>query len=194
MEIQIFDLKDARLRYLPEFFAPEMANYYYESLQESIPWKQDSIKLFGKEHPQPRLSAFFADPDVNYAYSGLKLKPKEFSKEILEIKKNVETFCKCTFNSCLANFYRTGQDSMGWHSDDERELGKNPVIASVSFGAERIFHLKNKHDKNLKQQILLGHGSLLIMEGATQHHWKHQLPKTKKNLAPRLNLTFRKIY
>ncbi len=194
MKIEIFDLKDARLRYIPNFFNSENANFYFEKLQQEIPWKQDKIKLFGKEHFQPRLSAFFAAQDVNYAYSGLKLKPKEFSEEILQIRKSVEEFSGLTFNSCLANLYRDGQDSMGWHSDDEKELGKNPVIASVSFGAERIFHLKNKTDKNLKQKVSLVHGSLLMMEEATQHNWKHQLPKTKKSIGPRLNLTFRKIY
>lgn len=194
MKIEVFDLKDAQLRYVPEFFNSEEADFYFERLQQEIPWKHDKIKLFGKEHFQPRLSAFFAEQDVNYAYSGLKLKPEDFSEEILQIKNSVEAFSGLIFNSCLANLYRDGQDSMGWHSDDEKELGKNPVIASISFGAERIFHLKNKADKNLKQKILLAHGSLLLMEGATQHNWKHQLPKTKKNIGPRLNLTFRKIY
>lgn len=194
MKIEIFDLKHARLRYIPDFFNAEEARFYFEKLQQEIPWKQDRIKLFGKEHLQPRLSAFFAEKDLNYAYSGLKLNPEEFSEEILQIKKNVEIFSGLIFNSCLANLYRDGQDSMGWHSDDEKELGKNPVIASVSFGAERIFHLKHKTDKDLKKRILLKHGSLLLMEEETQHHWKHQLPKTKKNIGPRLNLTFRKIY
>ncbi|HEY9186154.1 MAG TPA: alpha-ketoglutarate-dependent dioxygenase AlkB [Salegentibacter sp.] len=194
MKIEIFDLKDARLRYIPDFFKLKDANFYFEKLGQEIPWKQDKIKLFGKEYLQPRLSAFFAEKDINYAYSGLKLKPEDFSAEILEIKKSVEVFSGLSFNSCLANLYRDGQDSMGWHSDDEKELGQNPVIASVSFGAERIFHLKHKTDKNLKEKILLKHGSLLMMEEATQQHWKHQLPKTKKNIGPRLNLTFRKIY
>ena len=194
MKIEIFDLQDTRLRYVPDFFNAENANFYFEKLQQEVPWKQDKIKLFGKEHFQPRLSAFFAEKNVNYAYSGLKLKPEDFSEEILQIKKSVEKISRLTFNSCLANLYRDGQDSMGWHSDDEKELGKNPVIASVSFGAERIFHLKNKTDKTLKRKISLAHGSLLLMEGATQHNWKHQLPKTKKNIGPRLNLTFRKIY
>ncbi|SFN34273.1 alpha-ketoglutarate-dependent dioxygenase AlkB family protein [Salegentibacter flavus] len=194
MKIEVFDLKNAQLRYVPDFFNSEEANFYFERLQQEIPWKQDKIKLFGKEHFQPRLSSFFAEQDVNYAYSGLELKPKDFSEEILQIKKSVEKFSRLTFNSCLANLYRDGQDSMGWHSDNEKELGENPVIASVSYGAERIFHLKNKIDKNLKEKISLAHGSLLLMEGATQHNWKHQLPKTKKNIGPRLNLTFRKIY
>ncbi|WP_317042193.1 alpha-ketoglutarate-dependent dioxygenase AlkB family protein [Salegentibacter sediminis] len=182
MKTEIFDLKDARLRYIPEFFNSEEARFYFEKLQQEIPWKQDKIRLFGKEHLQPRLSAFFAEKDLNYTYSGLKLKPQDFSKEIVQIKKRVEAYSRLTFNSCLANLYRDGQDSMGWHSDDEKELGKNPVIASVSFGAERIFHLKHKTDKVSKEKIQLKHGSLLIMEGPTQHHWKHQLPRTKKGL------------
>ncbi|WP_372918759.1 alpha-ketoglutarate-dependent dioxygenase AlkB [Salegentibacter sp.] len=194
MKIETFDLKDAQLRYIPEFFISEEADFILERLQQVIPWKQDRIKLFGKEHMQPRLSAFFAEPDINYSYSGLKLKPEYFPEIILKIKNRVESFSGFEFNSCLANLYRDGQDSMGWHSDDERELGRNPVIASVSFGAERIFHLKHKTDKNLKEKILLKHGSLLIMEDGMQHNWKHQLPKTKKIIGPRINLTFRTIY
>ncbi|HSP10892.1 MAG TPA: alpha-ketoglutarate-dependent dioxygenase AlkB [Salegentibacter sp.] len=194
MKIETFDLKDAHLRYVSDFFNSEKADFYFKKLKQEIPWKQDKIKLFGKEHLQPRLSAFFAEPDINYSYSGLKLKPNYFPETILKIKKMVENFSEFEFNSCLANLYRDGQDSMGWHSDNEKELGRNPVIASVSFGAERIFHLKNNADTSLRKKIVLEHGSLLMMEGSIQHHWKHQLPKTRKIIGPRINLTFRKIY
>lgn len=194
MKIESLELKNGHLRYVSDFFNTEEANFYFNSLGEEISWKQDKIKLFGKEHLQPRLSAFFAEPDINYSYSGLKLKPEYFPESLLKIKKKVENFSDMNFNSCLANLYRDGQDSMGWHSDDEKELGRNPVIASVSFGAERIFHLKHKTDRNLKEKIILKHGSLLMMEGGLQHTWKHQLPKTKKIIGARINLTFRKIY
>lgn len=193
MKIETLDLKDARLRYIPEFFNSEEADFYFNKFEQEIPWNQDKIKLFGKEHLQPRLSAFFSEPNINYAYSGLKLKPYNFPEKILEIKTRIEDFSGLNFNSCLANLYRNGQDSMGWHSDNEKELGRDPVIASVSFGAERIFHLKHIKDKSLKEKILLKHGSLLMMESGLQVNWKHQLPKTQKIIGPRINLTFRKI-
>lgn len=186
-------LPHLQLRYDANFFSEKDSNHYLISLQSKIPWKQDTIKLFGKEILQPRLSAFYGNPDLSYTYSGLKLNPLEFLPEILEIKEKIEEFSEVTFNSCLANLYRDGNDSMGWHADDEKELGKNPVIASVSFGSQRIFHLKSKEDKNLKYKVDLNHGSLLLMEGETQHYWKHQLPKTKREISPRINLTFRKI-
>lgn len=193
MEKEDIELPDARLFYCTPFFHRELADDYLGKLIEDIPWKQEKIKLFGKEHLQPRLSAFFGEKDLSYTYSGLQLQPEEYSPELLEIKNKVETFSEEKFNSCLANLYRDGTDSMGWHSDDEKELGKNPVIASVSFGAKRIFHFRHKKDAGLTHKILLSHGSLLLMKGKTQHFWKHQLPKTKKPIGPRLNLTFRNI-
>ena len=121
------------------------------------------------------------------------MQPLPFTSVLKEIKSMVETVSKETFTTVLLNLYRDGNDSNGWHSDNEKELGKNPVIASVSFGAERIFHLKHKENKGLKKSIMLQHGSLLIMKGATQEKWKHQIPKTKKTVNPRINLTFRTI-
>ncbi len=187
------NLKNAELHYFPDFFNKENADSYFKVLTEKISWKQDKIKLFGKEVLQPRLSAFFAEEGISYTYSGLQLKPEIIFPELLKIKAKIEATGNFHFNSCLANFYRDGKDSMGWHADDEKELGKNPVIASVNFGSERIFHLKHTSEPELKQKILLQHGSVLIMTGETQHFWKHQLPKTQKNIGPRLNLTFRKI-
>jgi len=119
--------------------------------------------------------------------------PNTFSKELKDIKIKVEQQCNFEFTSCLANLYRHGQDSNGWHADNEKELGVNPIIASLSLGEERFFHLKHRNDKNLKQKLLLQNGSLLIMKGETQHHWLHQIAKTKKKIEPRINLTFRQI-
>lgn len=187
------DLPNSRLVYSSHLFPEELADNYLEKLLKNISWKQEKIKLFGKERLQPRLSAFFGERELSYTYSGLKLEPENFLPEILEIKKQVESFSENSFNSCLANLYRDGKDSMGWHADDEKELGENPVIASVSFGADRNFNLKHKKIPDLKRKILLSHGSLLLMKGETQHFWKHQLPKTKKSIGPRINLTFRNI-
>ena len=119
------------------------------------------------------------------------MQPHPFNKELQEIKSKIETIVNEIFTTCLLNLYRNGQDSNGWHADNEKELGKNPVIASVSFGANRLFHLKHRRESDLKQKIVLESGSLLIMKGSTQHNWLHQIPKTKKKVEPRINLTFR---
>jgi alkylated DNA repair dioxygenase AlkB len=121
------------------------------------------------------------------------MQPHVFTHALLEIKEQVEKVALVKFTSCLLNYYRDGKDSNGWHSDDEKELGKNPVIASVSLGAPRMFHFRNKKDKTLKHKLPLEHGSLLLMQGTTQHYWQHQLPKTAKNVGGRINLTFRVI-
>ena len=194
MEKEIIDLKDAEIEYYPHFFNKQTSDLYLEKLLDLSQWKQEKIKLFGREIFQPRLTALFGEAGKTYTYSGLEMKPEPFSKELKEIKIECEKYSQSLFNVCLANLYRDGSDSMGWHADDEKELGKNPVIASVSFGAERIFHLKHKKDKTARHKIRLQHGSLLIMKGSTQEFWKHQLPKTKKVSEPRVNLTYRKIY
>ena len=119
--------------------------------------------------------------------------PHGFTKELLDIKTKVETVINTQFTTCLLNLYRNGQDSNGWHADNEIELGLNPIIASVSFGSERLFKLKHRHDKSLKKDLILHDGSLLLMKDETQHHWLHQIPKTKKVVGNRINLTFRVI-
>lgn len=192
MKSKIFSLPQAELEYFPHFLNTEKANFLFEKLLKEVSWQQQNIKLFGKEIPQPRLTAFFAEKGISYTYSGLQLKPETFSSEILDLKQQTEEVSGFEFNTCLANLYRDGNDSMGWHADDEQVLGKNPVIASISLGGVRSFQFKHK-TKNLKEKIELQHGSLLIMKGSMQHYWKHQLPKTKKEVSPRINLTFRKI-
>lgn len=193
MKSKIFSLPQAELEYFPHFLNTEKANFLFEKLLKEVSWQQQNIKLFGKESPQPRLTAFFAEKGISYTYSGLQLKPETFSSEILDLKQQTEEVSGFEFNTCLANLYRDGNDSMGWHADDEQVLGKNPVIASISLGGVRSFQFKHKTNKNLKEKIELQHGSLLIMKGSMQHYWKHQLPKTKKDVSPRINLTFRQI-
>lgn len=190
---QIIELSGAYLEYYPALFSEKESENYLNYFLEFEEWKQETIKIFGKEVLQPRLTALFGEEDKTYSYSGITMKPKPFTPTLLKIKDGCEKHSGEKFNVCLLNLYRDGSDSMGWHSDDEKELGKNPVIASVSFGAERAFHLKHKKDTKLKKKLVLENGSLLIMAGTTQHFWKHQLPKTKKKVGPRVNLTFRKI-
>lgn len=187
------DMPDADVTYFPSFFDETIANELFETLLNNIDWKQDDITIFGKTYPQPRLTALYANNDNAYSYSGITMHPKPFTKELLSIKNQIETVSKVNFTTCLLNLYRNGHDSNGWHSDNEKELGKNPIIASVSFGEKRWFHFKHRIHKGLRKKILLQHGSLLLMRGTTQQHWLHQIPKSKKIMEPRVNLTFRII-
>lgn len=186
-------LPDSTISYYPNFLSKKEADYYFQEFMWEVPWKQDDIKVFGKVYPQPRLTAFYANNKQSYSYSNIRMEPQPFTKDLLKIKERIETKTRANFTSCLLNLYRDGQDSNGWHADDEKELGKNPVIASLSLGQARYFHLKHKREKGLNQKILLEHGSLLLMAGATQHHWYHQIPKTSKAIQERINLTFRVI-
>ena len=188
-----FDLQDADIAYYPEFFSVQKANELYEKLLNEVPWQQDNIKVYGKIHPQPRLTALFGNEGKPYGYSNIIMQPHAWNPLLMYIKEEIEAICNENFTTVLLNQYRDGKDSNGWHADNEKELGRNPVIASVSFGAERTFQLKHNTILNLKQNINLQHGSLLIMKGETQHFWKHQIPKTAKKIEKRINLTFRII-
>lgn len=185
------NLPDSEIFYYPHFLNAIEANRYFGTLREIVPWQQDFITIFGKTHPQPRLTALYGDKP--YSYSGLTMNPNPFNSELLDIKAKIEGATQLEFNACLLNLYRDGRDSNGWHADDEKELGKNPTVASLSLGQERIFHLKHRYNKALKHKILLKHGSLLLMQGNTQHNWLHQIPKTAKPIEERINLTFRVI-
>lgn len=176
----------------PHFFS-EDANRYLLELQEGIAWREEEIVMFGKRMKVPRLTAWYGDKGASYSYSGIKLEPLPWTPILVDIKARIEGRTSTQYNSVLLNFYRDGTDSMGWHSDDEPELGKNPSIASVSFGEVRKFHFRHKLKKIDTVKLELGHGSLLLMKGATQHHWQHQLPKSKRVMGPRINLTFREV-
>lgn len=160
---------------------------------KNILWTHDEIKMFGKIIYVPRYSAWYGDADMEYSYSGLKLTPKPWNKGLNFIKEKVSDIVNVNFNSVLLNWYRDGIDSMGWHADDEKELGENPVIASVNFGTKRRFILRRKDDNKEKIEIPLQHGTLLIMAGEMQHFWQHSIPKEKKVKEDRVNLTFRVI-
>ncbi|RMA58474.1 alpha-ketoglutarate-dependent dioxygenase AlkB family protein [Ulvibacter antarcticus] len=186
-------LVDADVVYCPSFFTSEEATTYFETLTHQTNWQQDDITLFGKTYPQPRLTSLYATNSKPYSYSGITMFPKPYTDILKEIQRKIQTVSEENFTTVLLNLYRDGNDSNGWHSDDEKELGRNPVIASVSLGADRIFHFRNKKDKSVKHKLILENGSLLLMKGATQHTWQHQLPKSKKVIKPRINLTFRSI-
>ena len=188
-----FDLADADVVFFPSMFSTRESDVRFESLLLQIAWRQETVSMFGKPINVPRLTAWYGDEGKSYTYSGISQTPSPWTNELLEIKQRIEPIANTTFNSVLLNRYRTGSDSVSWHSDDEPELGVNPVIASVSFGQARRFHLKHKTDPKLRQAIELTHGSLLLMKGATQHNWLHQISKSKKSMGERLNLTFRVI-
>ena len=189
----VLHLQDAEIIYFAHFFDKKEADAIFRQLAKDIPWQQDDIQVFGKIHPQPRLTALFGNEGKPYSYSNIKMQPYPWTLLLQKIKSYVESVSDTNFTTVLLNQYRDGKDSNGWHADNEKELGSNPVIASVSFGSERIFQLKHNSISGLKQNIILEHGSLLLMKGTTQHFWKHQIPKTSKTIGPRINLTFRVI-
>jgi len=187
------ELPDASLVFDPNFLPREEADRLFTVLQEETAWRQDEIRIFGKTYLQPRLTALYGNNGNSYSYSGITMEPLPFTPELRALKAMVEQSCGHEFTTCLLNLYRNGSDSNGWHADDETALGPNPVIASVSLGATRAFHLKHRSQKSLRYRMQLEHGSLLIMEGPMQHHWLHQVPKTRRPVLPRINLTFRYI-
>lgn len=187
------DFPGARLRYFDSFFTEKEAEAHFKQLLKETPWQQDPITVFGKTYTQPRLTALYANNSLPYSYSGITMHPHQMTPLLSQIQERIHQVCDTQFTTVLLNHYRDGKDSNGWHADNEKELGKNPVIASVSFGAERFFHLKHREQKELRLKILLKKGSLLLMEGETQTHWLHQIAKTARPLGSRINLTFRKI-
>lgn len=189
----VMHLQDAEIIYYPNFFEKKEADAIFVQLTKDIPWQQDEIRVYGKIHPQPRLTALFGNEGKPYSYSNIKMQPYPWTLLLQKIKSYVESVTGTSFTTVLLNQYRDGKDSNGWHADNEKELGTNPIIASVSFGAERVFQLKHNLITGLKQNIILQHGSLLLMKGTTQHFWKHQIPKTSKHIESRINLTFRDI-
>ncbi|MFO0966819.1 MAG: alpha-ketoglutarate-dependent dioxygenase AlkB [Gemmataceae bacterium] len=190
---QVLDLPDGDVVVYPSFFPRGEADRLLHELLTTTAWRQESIKLYGKAIDVPRLTAWYGDEGTGYTYSGIVNEPQPWTPAILEVKGAIEGAAGVAFNSVLLNHYRTGTDSVSWHSDDEKEFGSNPVIASVSLGGTRTFQMRHKKRKGLKASVELTHGSLLIMRGGTQHHWLHQVPKTAAAVAERVNLTFRVV-
>ena len=174
------------------FYQADDGQQLFNTLLQNLAWKEERIFLYGRWVKVPRMMCWYGDEGASYHYSGVNHKPLPWINPLLSVKEKIELKFQCSFNSVMANLYRNGSDSMGCHADDEKELGKNPVIASLSLGDERL--LKFRHNKSRKVvDVFLAQGDLLLMTGETQHHWRHELPKTKKNKAERINLTFRKI-
>lgn len=187
-------LQDGELWIMQNFMTSKDANKYFKTLNDTINWKQENIIFYGKTYPVPRKTAWYGYDGFNYTYSGINCNPDPWTKELMEIKKDIESFMsEEDFNSVLLNLYRDGNDKVSWHADDEKGLGLNPTIASLSLGANRFFDLKHKDNPNLKMRIDLKPGSLVVMTGELQHHWLHQIPVQKKIHEPRINLTFRTI-
>ncbi|MFC4308117.1 alpha-ketoglutarate-dependent dioxygenase AlkB family protein [Steroidobacter flavus] len=192
--LDLLDIPDAEIYYAPRVDFGAAPDFVLKQLIEQIPWRSEVINLWGKEYQQPRLAAWFGDAGARYTYSGLSLEPLPWTDLLSTLRSRVEALSEASFNSVLLNYYRDHRDSMGMHSDDEPELGRNPTIASLSFGEQRTFVLKHKFKKDLKSvQLTLESGSLLLMKGATQHHWKHGINKLARPCGPRVNLTFRQI-
>jgi alkylated DNA repair dioxygenase AlkB len=189
---QAIKIRNGEYIYIPDFFDFEKGKAYLDAFKENITWKQESMNMYGKQVLFPRLTSWYGESDKPYTFSGITLQPHPWTKELIEIKSAIEPMCEVVFNSVLLNMYRDGNDSISWHTDAEKELGKNPLIASVNFGAERKFQMRHNETQEILD-INLKHGSLLIMKGELQHYWKHQVPKQKKITQERINLTFRVI-
>ncbi|MBI3712461.1 MAG: alpha-ketoglutarate-dependent dioxygenase AlkB [Burkholderiales bacterium] len=192
-ESEDIQLEDAHLRYFPHFLDEKKADLALQQLLSETAWRQEEIRIAGIARKQPRLSAWLGDPNAHYSYSGLHLAPSPWTPTILQLRREIQDLCLCTFNSVLLNLYRDQQDAMGWHSDDEKELGSQPNIASLSLGASRQFLLKHKTKKDQRYSMALQHGSLLLMSGNTQSHWLHSIARETTPCAARINLTFRHI-
>jgi alkylated DNA repair dioxygenase AlkB len=190
-------LADAEVSYAEAWLGRDEADTLFERLLQEIPWERHRLSMFGREVDSPRLSCWIGDPGAAYTYSRTRFEPHSWTSSLSFLRERVQSFCDTRFNSVLANLYRDGQDSMGWHSDDEPELGPRPVIASVSLGAERRFRLRRKLPRGVRVTPLglpLTHGSLLCMAGDTQRHYQHDLPKVAGVTGARINLTFRFIH
>lgn len=193
MPLLALDLPDADVALDAAWLAPGEADALFDALRDAIPWSIHRIRLFGRDVDSPRLSCWIGDPGTGYRYSGTRFEPNPWPTALQPIRTRLARELHIDFNSVLANLYRDGRDGMGWHSDDEPELGAQPPIASLSLGAARRFVLKHRRDGSRKFALALPHGSLLLMRGPTQANYRHALPRTAKPLGARINLTFRRI-
>ncbi|NDC29448.1 MAG: alpha-ketoglutarate-dependent dioxygenase AlkB [Bacteroidetes bacterium] len=184
--------KDGVVQYFGKVISTENANQFMEALIKNIEWKNDEVVIYGKRIITKRKMAWYGDKAFEYKYSNIIRTALPWTSELLELKATVETISNENYNSCLLNLYHDGNEGMGWHSDDEKDLKKDGAIASLSLGADRKFGFKHKQDKQ-SLYLTLEHGSLLLMKEQVQSHWLHSLPKTSKVLKPRINLTFRTI-
>lgn len=187
-------IEDGCLRYFPQWLDAAEAAELFTQIKQQVEWEQSTLRLYGNNIKIPRLNAWYGDKHCSYAYSGSQLSLRPWLPVLDELRQRLQTLAQSSLNSVLVNLYRDGNDSVAWHSDDEPELGRNPLIASISLGVEREFHLRHRYKKTIKpQKLLLAHGSLLLMSGELQHHWQHQIPKVKGLAGERINLTFRHV-
>lgn len=195
VDIERLVLPDAELLYIPAFYTPSRSASYFQQLMLETPWQQDYVNFGGKKIAVPRLQAWYGDSHAHYGYSGLRLTPLPWTPLLDKLRSELSDRLQLPFNSVLLNHYRNGNDSVAWHSDNEKQLGTDPMIASLSFGATRRFELKHKTRRELgKTSLGLGDGSLIVMGKGVQKHWIHQIPKQPAITVPRLNLTFRFIH
>ncbi len=187
-------LTGAELRIAPAFLQAEEADALLAALSAEIPWERHRLRIYGREHASPRLSCWIGDPDAAYTYSRTRFEPRPWTPALAALRPRIEHACGARFNSVLANLYRDGADGMGWHADDEPELGPEPVIASLSLGAVRGFAFRDLAQRRQRLKLDLPHGSLLLMAGRTQALYQHAIAKSARALPPRLNLTFRWIH
>lgn len=187
-------LPQAELLYLPQWVDAPTGDHWLQALIAETPWTQPQVRLYGRSFAVPRLVAWYGDAQARYRYSGLIHQPLPWTPLLAVVRERVEQQIGKTLNGVLLNLYRDGQDAMGWHSDDEPELGPEPLVVSLNLGATRRFDLRRKGSTRIEHSLELEHGSLLVMSGPTQHHWQHQIARTRKVLTPRLNLTFRQIH
>jgi alkylated DNA repair dioxygenase AlkB len=186
-------LPDAQLDFQPGWLDASTADSWLSQLLQETPWQQPQLRLYGRLHPVPRLVAWYGDDEASYRYSGLIHRPLPWTPLLAHIRQRLQAAVSQPLNGALLNYYRDGHDSMGWHSDDEAELGANPLIVSLNLGGTRRFDLRRKGCSRIEHSLELANGSLLVMAGPTQHYWQHQVAKTRRPCAPRLNLTFRLI-
>ncbi|WP_426416574.1 alpha-ketoglutarate-dependent dioxygenase AlkB family protein [Aestuariirhabdus sp. LZHN29] len=185
-------LVDGTLQWYPTFLSAEVADTLLRTFESKVTWRQDFLQMGARHITIPRLQAWYGDQ--GYRYSGLWLEPAPFLGEHHVLLKILRESLGLRINSVLMNLYRDGNDSVGWHADDESVLGENPCIASLSLGGTRRFHLRHRQDSRQRLSLELSHGSLLVMSGPIQHCWRHQIPKTRRPVAPRINLTFRYLH
>ena len=188
-------MQGADVLHVPSFIDNVESERFLADLLRQTPWRQEAVVVWGKEHDQPRLVAWYGDEHAAYSYSKLSLLPHPWTESLNSLRNRVSEFCGSTFNSVLLNLYRNGLDRMGWHSDDEPELGIHPLIASLSFGADRVFKFRPKPPLDAKpMRLQLRAGDLLLMGGDTQKNWQHAIDKEPYIKTARINLTFRTIY
>ena len=186
-------LADASLLMDSAWLPASRADALMADLREGLDWEVHRIRMFGRLVDSPRLSSWIGDPEASYVYSRIRFEPRPWHPSLTQLRRELHALLGVDFNSVLANRYRDGRDAMGWHSDDERELGACPVIASVSLGATRRFAVKHRREPGRKLRLELAHGSLLVMRGDTQANYRHALPRTARAVSDRINLTFRRI-